>query len=73
MVRPSGVTSGATLRQMSLTAEQRGRMKYVKGNVLTARTEPADGLAEVARYVVPTSKDLEDRETRETILWRVLG
>lgn len=35
--------------------------------------KPADGLAEVARYVVPTSKDLEDRETRETILWRVLG
>ena len=28
-----------------LTAEQRGRMKYVKGNVLTARTEPADVLA----------------------------
>lgn len=35
--------------------------------------KPADGLAEVARYVVPTSRDLEDRETRETILWRVLG
>ncbi len=35
--------------------------------------KPADGLAEVARYVVPTSKDLEDRETRETIVWRVLG
>lgn len=35
--------------------------------------KPADGLAEVARYLVPTSKDLEDRETRETIVWRVLG
>lgn len=35
--------------------------------------KPADGLAEVARYAVPTSKDLEDRETRETIVWRVLG
>lgn len=35
--------------------------------------KPAGGLAEVARYVVPTSRDLEDRETRETILWRVLG
>ena len=35
--------------------------------------KPADGLAEVARYVVPTSRDLEDRETRETIVWRVLG
>lgn len=35
--------------------------------------KPADGLAEVARYVVPTSRDLEDRDTRETIVWRVLG
>lgn len=35
--------------------------------------KPAGGLAEVARYVVPTSRDLEDRETRETTLWRVLG
>jgi predicted nicotinamide N-methyase len=35
--------------------------------------KPSDGLAEVARYVVPTSRDLEDRETRETIVWRVLG
>lgn len=35
--------------------------------------KPAGGLAEVARYVVPTSRDLEDRETREAILWRVLG
>jgi len=35
--------------------------------------KPSDGLAEVARYIVPTSRDLEDRETRETIVWRVLG
>lgn len=35
--------------------------------------KPADGLAEVARYVVPTSRDLEDRDTRETIVWRVLA
>ena len=35
--------------------------------------KPADGLAEVARYTVPTSRDLEDRETRETVVWRVLG
>ncbi len=35
--------------------------------------KPADGLAEVARYVVPTSRDLEDRDTWETIVWRVLG
>ncbi len=35
--------------------------------------KPADGLVEVARYVVPTSLDLEDRKTRETIVWRVLG
>jgi predicted nicotinamide N-methyase len=35
--------------------------------------KPADGLAEVARYMVPTTLDLEDRKTRETIVWRVLG
>jgi predicted nicotinamide N-methyase len=35
--------------------------------------KPADGLAEVARYVVPTSRDLEDRDERETVVWRVLG
>ena len=34
---------------------------------------PADGLAEVAGYVVPTSRDLEDRDSRETVVWRVLG
>ncbi len=33
---------------------------------------PRGGLEEVARYVVPTSKDLEDRETRETRLWKFL-
>ncbi|MBM3545793.1 MAG: methyltransferase [Alphaproteobacteria bacterium] len=35
--------------------------------------KPTDGFAEVARYAVPTSKDLEDREIRETIVWRALG
>ncbi|MSP50302.1 MAG: methyltransferase [Alphaproteobacteria bacterium] len=35
--------------------------------------KPADGLAEVARYMVPTSRDLEDRDERETVVWRVLG
>ncbi len=35
--------------------------------------KPADGLAEVARYRVPTSRDLEDRDERETVVWRVLG
>jgi predicted nicotinamide N-methyase len=35
--------------------------------------KPADGLAEVARYLVPTSRDLEDRDERETVVWRVLG
>jgi predicted nicotinamide N-methyase len=30
---------------------------------------PAAGLSEVARYQVPTSLDLEDRTTRETIVW----
>ena len=35
--------------------------------------KPSDGLAEVARYVVPTSRDLEDRDSRETVIWRVLS
>jgi predicted nicotinamide N-methyase len=35
--------------------------------------KPSDGLAEVARYRVPTTLDLEDREERETVIWRMLG
>jgi predicted nicotinamide N-methyase len=34
---------------------------------------PTDGLDELARYVVPTSLDLEDRTERETVVWRLLG
>lgn len=30
---------------------------------------PKAGLAELARYTVPTSRDLEDRETRETVVY----
>jgi predicted nicotinamide N-methyase len=33
---------------------------------------PQDGLEPVARYVVPTSLDLEDRLERETAVWRIL-
>ena len=33
---------------------------------------PAEGLIERARYLVPTSRELEDRETRETIIWEML-
>ncbi len=33
---------------------------------------PAAGLVERARYLVPTSRELEDRDTRETIVWQVL-
>ncbi|HJU17923.1 MAG TPA: 50S ribosomal protein L11 methyltransferase [Stellaceae bacterium] len=33
---------------------------------------PATGLAERARYRVPTSREIEDREMRETIVWQVL-
>jgi predicted nicotinamide N-methyase len=46
------------------------------GHVLLAdpgRTyRPRDFLHEAARYTVPTSLELEDRETRETIVWQVL-
>jgi predicted nicotinamide N-methyase len=33
---------------------------------------PRTGLVECARYVVPTSRELEDRESRETVVWQVL-
>ena len=33
---------------------------------------PSQGLRERARYLVPTSRELEDRETREGIVWEVL-
>ena len=33
---------------------------------------PAEGLIERACYLVPTSRELEDRETRETVVWEVL-
>lgn len=31
---------------------------------------PGDGLVEQARYVVPTSLELEDKTQRETVIWR---
>jgi predicted nicotinamide N-methyase len=33
---------------------------------------PADGLRERARYLVPTSRDLEDRDSRDGVVWQVL-
>ena len=33
---------------------------------------PQTGLRELARYRVPTSRELEDREVRETVVWEVL-
>jgi predicted nicotinamide N-methyase len=33
---------------------------------------PREGLSELARYVVPTSRELEDREAREGVVWQVL-
>jgi predicted nicotinamide N-methyase len=34
---------------------------------------PADGLCERNRYVVPTSRDLEDADSREGVVWRVVA
>lgn len=34
---------------------------------------PTSGLERVATYTVPTSLELEDRETRETVIWRLLA
>jgi predicted nicotinamide N-methyase len=33
---------------------------------------PATGLRERARYRVPTSRELEDRDARDTVVWEVL-
>ena len=33
---------------------------------------PCGALVERARYVVPTSRELEDREYRETVVWELL-
>jgi predicted nicotinamide N-methyase len=33
---------------------------------------PEAGLMELARYEVPTTREIEDRDIRETIVWRVL-
>jgi predicted nicotinamide N-methyase len=34
---------------------------------------PGEGLVELARYTVPTPLDLEDRTSREGVVWRLLG
>jgi len=34
---------------------------------------PSEGLVEHARYLVPTSRELEDRDTRDGIVWQVLS
>jgi predicted nicotinamide N-methyase len=34
---------------------------------------PREGLIELARYEVPTSRELEDREAREGVVWEVLA
>ena len=34
---------------------------------------PQEGLTEIARYTVPTSLDLEDRASRETVIWQLGG
>ena len=33
---------------------------------------PSHGLHERARYLVPTSRELEDRESRDGVVWEVL-
>jgi len=34
---------------------------------------PAHGLRERGRYLVPTSRDLEDRDSRDGVVWEVIG
>lgn len=35
--------------------------------------KPADGLEEITRFTVPTDLDLEDKTSRETVVWKVLA
>ncbi len=32
---------------------------------------PEDGLAEIARYEVPTSREIEDSDVKSAVIWRV--
>jgi predicted nicotinamide N-methyase len=34
---------------------------------------PSEGLAELAHYLVPTTREIEDRDTRDSIVWQVLS
>lgn len=34
---------------------------------------PREGLVEVARYLVPTSVELEDKDVRLTVVWKIAG
>jgi predicted nicotinamide N-methyase len=34
---------------------------------------PKDGTVELARYNVPVLRELEDRDAREVVLWRLGG
>jgi len=34
---------------------------------------PSEGIVELAHYLVPTSRELEDRECRDTVIWEVLS
>ena len=34
---------------------------------------PSEGLIERAHYLVPTSRELEDRDIRDAIVWQVLS
>lgn len=33
---------------------------------------PREGLREIVRHVVPTTRELEDRDSRETVVWQVM-
>ena len=45
---------------------------FATGESLAEVSRANDGLVERARYTVPTSRELEDREAREGVVWRVL-
>lgn len=74
------ITAGDVCYEQPMAAavtEWLGRQARAGAYVLLAdpgRTyRPEAGVAELARYNVPTTRELEDREVRETVVWRVLG
>jgi predicted nicotinamide N-methyase len=77
--RPEIVTAGDVCYEREMTARAVPWLRSLAGNgALVLLGDPGraylpdHGLIERARYAVPTSREIEDREMRETVVWEVL-